>query len=81
MRLAFIRVSRVLLFYITLSQSPACVLDTKNNENFNDEMRVECIIPTIKPNSLQTGKINQRVYESYYAATDILTVRMCLQYI
>ncbi|EFN64360.1 Discoidin domain-containing receptor 2 [Camponotus floridanus] len=49
--------------------------DIKNNENFNDETRVECIIPTIKSNPSQTGKINQRVYESYYAATDILTIK------
>jgi len=55
-------------------------LDTKTSEDFTDE--VECIVPTIskKLSHLQTGKINQRIYESYYAATDILTVRR-VQYI
>lgn len=52
-------------------------LDTKTNENFTDEARVECVIPTMskKLSHSQTGKLNQRIYESYYAATDILTVR------
>ncbi|KAL6259702.1 hypothetical protein P5V15_009617 [Pogonomyrmex californicus] len=51
--------------------------DTKTSENFTDEAQVECIIPTIstKLGHSQTGKINQRVYESYYAATDILTIK------
>lgn len=40
-------------------------------------------MPTIskKVGHSQTGKINQRVYESYYAATDILTVRRFATYI
>nr|XP_012216863.1 PREDICTED: discoidin domain-containing receptor 2-like [Linepithema humile] len=51
--------------------------DTKSNENFTDETRVECIIPTMprKLSHSQMGKLNQRVYESYYAATDILTIK------
>lgn len=55
--------------------------DTKS-ENFADEARVECIMPTIskKLSHSQTGKINQRIYESYYAATDILTVRRLAAY-
>lgn len=53
-------------------------LDTKTSENFTDEARVECIMPTMskKLTHSQTGKINQRIYESYYAATDILTVKL-----
>ncbi|KYQ53247.1 Discoidin domain-containing receptor 2, partial [Trachymyrmex zeteki] len=49
--------------------------DTKSSDDFSDE--VECIVPTIskKVGHSQTGKINQRVYESYYAATDILTIK------
>ncbi|XP_014476730.1 PREDICTED: discoidin domain-containing receptor 2-like isoform X2 [Dinoponera quadriceps] len=52
--------------------------DIKNSESFADETRAECgIIPTTakKLNHTQAGKINQRVYESYYAATDILTIK------
>jgi len=51
--------------------------DGKSSENFTDETRVERAIPTMprKLSHSQTGKISQRVYESYYAATDILTVR------
>ncbi|KYN06614.1 Discoidin domain-containing receptor 2 [Cyphomyrmex costatus] len=49
--------------------------DTKTSEDFADE--VECIVPTMskKLSHSQTGKMNQRVYESYYAATDILTIK------
>ncbi|KYN19447.1 Discoidin domain-containing receptor 2, partial [Trachymyrmex cornetzi] len=49
--------------------------DTKTSEDFTDE--VECIVPTMskKLSHSQMGKINQRVYESYYAATDILTIK------
>ena len=56
-------------------------LDTKTSEDFTDE--VECIVPTMskKLSHSQTGKINQRIYESYYAATDILTVRRVAIYI
>ncbi|XP_012523406.1 uncharacterized protein LOC105829245 [Monomorium pharaonis] len=51
--------------------------DSKTNENFTDETRVECVMPTMskKLSHSQIGKINQRVYESYYAATDILTIK------
>lgn len=66
------------LILLSIANALMFVLDIKNNENFADETRAECgIIPTTakKLNHSQAGKINQRVYESYYAATDILTVR------
>ncbi|EZA62255.1 Discoidin domain-containing receptor [Ooceraea biroi] len=52
--------------------------DGKNSEkNFTDETRVERMVPTMprKLSHSQAGKMNHRVYESYYAATDILTIK------
>ncbi|XP_070528561.1 discoidin domain-containing receptor 2 isoform X2 [Cardiocondyla obscurior] len=52
--------------------------DTKTSEDLMiNEARMECILPTMskKLSRSQTGKINQRIYESYYAATDILTIK------
>ncbi|XP_020292195.1 uncharacterized protein LOC109858901 [Pseudomyrmex gracilis] len=47
--------------------------DSKTGEN---EARMECRIPTISRKwNYNSEKSNQRIYEGYYAATDILTIK------
>lgn len=57
-----------------------CILDFKCNSSFMTSKSTEIIVPTTTYSSKkifysQSGKLNQRNYEGYYAATDILTVR------
>lgn len=56
------------------------ILDFKCNSSFMTSKSTEIIVPSTTYSSKkifysQSGKLNQRNYEGYYAATDILTVR------
>ncbi|XP_024936417.1 discoidin domain-containing receptor 2 isoform X2 [Cephus cinctus] len=53
------------------------VTDFTSEHSFQDEKSVERVVPTPFPvkRHNQTGKTNHEVYEGYYAATDILTIK------